>query len=474
MAQSASDQRRTTRVGAPKVVVRIPSADRFRSHYLKDLSEGGLFIRASAQLPVGSELSIELWAPEEVRAIQLPAKVLRSVTSGSTGFDGEPGMAVAFTSVSPEDARRLKALIDAHAEGSGQRPLPMPAAPASGALGQVQQLVTDLAEARQTNARLEEEISHVRLELSAAEERFRRTQVEMANAQSALSQVTARRDQLEAECRQLKAEALAANRLLETERSTGEVATLRGKVAELSRSLEDVRARDLELTKVLSGATVRSAGAPPAPAAGRKPQAQIVEDIPDDEIIIERPSETAITTDSVEFAFDQMAGNEDPTVARSTQKAAVVDEPLFAIEDIDFGVGTVAKPKADPLDSFLGNFGMPDEKTDVQLNVEIETEAPALAGGRAGFVMGASIADGRKAYEHFTKDLKRNTRLMPSAELHTRKPGSVDEVLLTEMLSASPTFGTVITQMGSQVKEERLRQMLYELYARGLLDLRDY
>jgi hypothetical protein len=88
--------------------------------------------------------------------------------------------------------------------------------------------------------------------------------------------------------------------------------------------------------------------------------------------------------------------------------------------------------------------------------------------------MAESIGDGRKPFALFDKDLKRTTRLMPAAALAKRKPTNVDEALLTELLSASPTYGTVVSQMSVQVREERLRQMLYELYARALVDLRDY
>ncbi len=96
------DKRRAPRVGAPKVVVRIPSADRFRSHYLKDLSEGGLFIRADRTFPVGSDLTIELWPPGGSPALTLSARITR-VTEPAAAQPGHPaGMGVSFVGLSGE------------------------------------------------------------------------------------------------------------------------------------------------------------------------------------------------------------------------------------------------------------------------------------------------------------------------------------------------------------------------------------
>jgi hypothetical protein len=105
--------------------------------------------------------------------------------------------------------------------------------------------------------------------------------------------------------------------------------------------------------------------------------------------------------------------------------------------------------------------------------VEDRPFTPPVVGGMAGFVLESSIADGRVGYEQFSKKIKLTTRLMPTEALQARKSSNADEAMLSELLSASPTFETLLNQMGGQMKDLRLRQMLYELYARALVDLRE-
>jgi hypothetical protein len=61
---------------------------------------------------------------------------------------------------------------------------------------------------------------------------------------------------------------------------------------------------------------------------------------------------------------------------------------------------------------------------------------------------------------------------MPSEKLATRAPASVDEALISQFIAASPTFETLLNQIGGNMKEQRLRQLLYELYARALINVR--
>jgi hypothetical protein len=61
---------------------------------------------------------------------------------------------------------------------------------------------------------------------------------------------------------------------------------------------------------------------------------------------------------------------------------------------------------------------------------------------------------------------------MPNERLASRSPASVDEALISQFVNAAPTFSTLLNQVGGSMKEQRLRQLLYELYARALIDIR--
>lgn len=110
-----ADKRRSTRVATLKMVVRIPSVDRLRTHYLKDISEGGLFVKAEKVLPVGALLALELWPPGWDKAVELGAKVVRSVDPETAKRDGvQGGMGVQFVNVTPDADLLLKSLVQSY------------------------------------------------------------------------------------------------------------------------------------------------------------------------------------------------------------------------------------------------------------------------------------------------------------------------------------------------------------------------
>lgn len=473
MAESTSgaDKRRAPRVGAPKISVRIPSADRFRSHYLKDLSEGGLFIRANKVLPEGTELLIDLWPPDEDSPLSLPARIVRATDAASVRLGQEPGMAVAFQQVAPDVAVRLRELIERHGHS-----VPPPVAD-DDPVGRVQQMVAELEEARSQLGQLGSELADARGERQAYAEQLPRLEQEAqtlrarmleanavkAQAEQARAQAEQARTQLEAENKRLREEVSQLKLALEAAKANPESNALRQKFAELSVELEAARTRERTLAKVLSGSP-RPAAAAAKPRGGKAkpPPEEIFVDVPP-----APPVESAI--DSIDLALDAMQiGHEEPSKGAISFK----DEPMFANQDIEDATDDMVESPADEdlLSDFLGG----EEKTDAPLSVAPDSWPAEPAGGLAGFVLEASIGEGRKTYEDFAKALIRTTRLMPSPGLAKRKPTNVDEALLIEMIAAAPTFGTLISQMGAQVKEERLKQMVYELYARELVDLRDY
>lgn len=89
-------------------MVRVATAERFRSSYLKDLSEGGLFIKTSKPLPIGREAVIDLLPPGFTSPLRLTATVVRH------GPDDAPGMGVRFAELTPENREALRALIQSY------------------------------------------------------------------------------------------------------------------------------------------------------------------------------------------------------------------------------------------------------------------------------------------------------------------------------------------------------------------------
>ncbi|MFP2931249.1 PilZ domain-containing protein [Pyxidicoccus sp. 3LG] len=74
--------------------------------YSKNIGAGGLAIRTTRPLPVGSTLELRIKLPDSPQPL---------VTFGQVAWAREDGMGVAFTQLSPEVERRLKAFLAADA-----------------------------------------------------------------------------------------------------------------------------------------------------------------------------------------------------------------------------------------------------------------------------------------------------------------------------------------------------------------------
>ena len=103
--------RKTQRVSPPNVMVRVSTAERFRAFYLKDLSEGGLFIKTERALAIGQKVLVDLLPPGFTVPIRLPAAVVRHA---GVGPNQTAGMGVKFDSLPPETALALAALISSY------------------------------------------------------------------------------------------------------------------------------------------------------------------------------------------------------------------------------------------------------------------------------------------------------------------------------------------------------------------------
>ena len=110
---STAENRKAPRVNVPHVLVKISSRDRFRSSYLKDLSEGGLFVKTEKALAMGSELVIDLLPPGWTDTLRLKCVVVRSQNT-----PGNAGMAVRFENNEEASMEVLRALVNDYQSGA--------------------------------------------------------------------------------------------------------------------------------------------------------------------------------------------------------------------------------------------------------------------------------------------------------------------------------------------------------------------
>jgi uncharacterized protein (TIGR02266 family) len=93
-------------------MVRISTAERFRAAYLRDLSEGGLFIKTDRPLPLGREVVIDLLPPGFTVPLRLAATVVRQ------GEPNAPGMGVRFGELEVSIKEALRALISSYEQAA--------------------------------------------------------------------------------------------------------------------------------------------------------------------------------------------------------------------------------------------------------------------------------------------------------------------------------------------------------------------
>ncbi len=120
---ASPDNRKTPRIATPNVMVRVSTAERFRAAYLRDLSEGGLFIKTDKPLPLGREVTIDLLPPGFTLPLRLGAVVVRQ--GGAAG----PGMGVSFQNLDPTAQEALRSVIASYANAAVPPNLPGPPRP---------------------------------------------------------------------------------------------------------------------------------------------------------------------------------------------------------------------------------------------------------------------------------------------------------------------------------------------------------
>jgi DNA repair exonuclease SbcCD ATPase subunit len=168
----AHERHRVFRLG-----VKVATRDAFRASYLRDLSEGGLFVRSQHPLPMGSQVAIEL-APPGHPVLSLVGKVVRRE---------ETGFGVQFADLEPAVKAALDALIAEYQE---------PAAPAE-ADGTA--LMAEIADLKGSVEAYEEELARLRESETALLEKLELAEAEKQVLEDVVTQLQSKAEELEYE-----------------------------------------------------------------------------------------------------------------------------------------------------------------------------------------------------------------------------------------------------------------------------------
>jgi uncharacterized protein (TIGR02266 family) len=105
------DRRTQNRLPVPRVLVKISTPERMRVAYLKDLSEGGVFIRTDKPLALERIVDVDLLAPGRVEPLRLRGRIVRVQNDEPSKLANLQGMGVKFIELSPQQDSALKSLV---------------------------------------------------------------------------------------------------------------------------------------------------------------------------------------------------------------------------------------------------------------------------------------------------------------------------------------------------------------------------
>lgn len=105
------DRRAINRLPVPRVLVKISTPERMRIAYLKDLSEGGVFIRTDKPLQLERIVDVDLLAPGKVEPIRLRGRITRVQNDEASRVANLQGMGVKFIELTPQAEGALKSLV---------------------------------------------------------------------------------------------------------------------------------------------------------------------------------------------------------------------------------------------------------------------------------------------------------------------------------------------------------------------------
>ncbi len=481
MSDDPADKRRNPRLNALKVVVRIPSVDRFRTHYLKDISEGGLFVKAEKVLPVGALLSLELWPPGWDEAVELSAKVIRSTDAATASLEGKPcGMAVQFVSVPVEVDRQLKSLVEAYQGEEAEAAVdPMSA--------QIEAMIQELAEARAKVSLLETQLAEARGQAEAFSEEVHKLQREEAEARANSVQLAQERTELERRLKEATTRAAAEESALK-QQLDGARLTREQLQREMTQQREEGRSvlaqvtlekneLDRKLKEGTAKATAEAANLREQIEAVRRDMAQQREETRQQKERADRVAADLKEREGREQGLKRLLNRAAPRKPSTAPDRGGDD----VVEISDTGEwsavpapATPASPtqaKRPPSSPPGGDVDLEIELSELDLDEEIDMGFSAAASPSPMLSSMAAAAESSEDFARFSVQLKARTRLMVRASSGGQRPAGPDENHVFLLLGASPTFGTLVSQAESKMNEDRLRHVLYDLYVKQLIEL---
>ena len=91
--------------------VTFEDARGFERAYLRNISEGGVYLETDRPLPMGTRFELSINIADRGERVQLQVEVVWVNAHPSPSSGLEPGVGVAWLDLSPEDKARIKAIV---------------------------------------------------------------------------------------------------------------------------------------------------------------------------------------------------------------------------------------------------------------------------------------------------------------------------------------------------------------------------
>ncbi|MEL6545362.1 MAG: PilZ domain-containing protein [Myxococcota bacterium] len=113
-------KRRHDRIDAPTIDLQIDAGERSKRRFLRDLSQGGVYVRTRDVRPIGSEVTLELTPPDWDTPIRLLGEVVRVASADDDGESIPVGMGIRFKDVGPKNQELLAELLSEYESATPQ------------------------------------------------------------------------------------------------------------------------------------------------------------------------------------------------------------------------------------------------------------------------------------------------------------------------------------------------------------------
>lgn len=234
------ENRKSPRTATPNILVKITTKERFRHSYLKDLSEGGLFVKTEKPLPIGKPVTVELLPPGWTDPLKLAGQVARHAAEPSVG------MGIRFDGNEPAVQQALAALLAEYSQTGGNPPPPAAPVPA-GPTPQFEALVEELQQVKGLLATREAELAGERTRREEASRRANELLAEVEVSRTQASKSSADVD------RSVRAEQTLATVQAELTDAKIRQAELEGELSALREELRVLEQDDATSRKLAAG-----------------------------------------------------------------------------------------------------------------------------------------------------------------------------------------------------------------------------